>query len=48
MWNLKNKINEQTKLKQSHSRREETGFARGVRVLGDWVKEVKGLRTTNW
>ena len=48
MWNLKNKINEQTKLKQTHSNTEQTDGCQGGGVWGDWVKHVEGLRSTNW
>ena len=38
MWNLKNKINEQTKMKPTHRYREQTdGCQKGGR-FGDWVK----------
>ena len=40
MWNLKNKLNKQTKLKQTHRHRERTDGCRG----GDWMKKAKGLR----
>ena len=39
MWNLKNKINEQAKQKQTHRYREQTdGFQRGEQ-LGDYLKD---------
>ena len=45
MWNLETKIREQPRLKQTHRSREQTdGCQRG---LGDWVKKVKGLGSTN-
>ena len=47
MWNLKNKINEQTKQKQTHRYRGQTDVCQRV---GSWqvgMKEVKGL-STNW
>ena len=47
MWNLKNKINEETKQKQTHRYREQTGLP-DARGLGEWVKKAKGLRSTNW
>lgn len=40
MWNLQNKTNEQTKLKQSHRHREGPG---GCQRGGDRVKEVLAL-----
>ena len=46
LWNLKNKINEQTKLKQIHRHREQTGGCQREGFLGDWVKKVKGLKST--
>ena len=36
MWNLKNKINEQTKLKQIHRYREQTDGCHRGGGLGDW------------
>ena len=48
MWNLKNKINTQTKQKQTHRQRKQVnGCQRGGR-LGDLMKKVKVLRSTNW
>ena len=41
MWNLKNKINEQTVLKQTHRHREKTGGCQKAVGLGVWAKEVK-------
>ena len=47
MWNLKNKIKDEGKLKQTHRHREQAdGCQRGGRS-GDWVGKVKGLRSTN-
>ena len=43
MQNLKNKINEQTKLKQTQTQRVNWCLS-----VGRGVKEVKGLRNTNW
>ena len=42
-WNLKNKINEQTKQKQTHRRREQTDGSTWGEVRGMGGK-VKGLR----
>ena len=48
MWNLKNKISEQTKSKQNYRYREHIdGCQRGGGLEG-CVKKVKGLRRTNW
>ena len=45
MWNLKNKVSEKIKLKQTHRHREQTyGCQRGG-SLEDWVKKVRGLRS---
>ena len=44
MWNLINKMNEQTKLKQTHRYREQTGGCQRGGGLGDWVKTVRRLR----
>ena len=47
-WNLKkNKINEQAKLKQTHRYKEQTDNCQRGGTLGDWMKKVKKLRTTN-
>ena len=48
MWNLKNKINEQTKLKQTYRHKLQTGGFQRRGALRDWVKEVKWIRNTNW
>lgn len=48
MWHLKNKINEQMKLKETRRHREQMGGRRMVGVSGSWVKEVTGLRGTSW
>ena len=49
MWNLQNKVNEQTKGKQVHRYREQTD---GCQVGDGWLegrmKKVKGLRSTDW
>ena len=48
MWNLKNKINEQTKQKQTHRYRDQIDGCQvggGIRGLG---KKAKVLRSTNW
>ena len=45
MWNLKNKISKQTKLKQTHRYREQTTDSHRGGGLGGWVR---GLRNTNW
>ena len=47
MWNLKNKVNEQVKQKQTHRYREQTDGCQMGGELGVWVKKVKGL-STNW
>ena len=47
-WNLKNKVNEQTKQKQTYRCREPTAGCYRGGVLGGWVVEVKGLRNINW
>ena len=44
MWNLRNKINEQTKQKQTHRYREKTGdcqMGSGVGGLGEKGEEIK-------
>ena len=38
MWNLKNKINEQTKQKQTPKYTEQTDGSQMGKELGDWVK----------
>ena len=48
MWNPKNNINEQTKQKQTHRYREQTGACQMGGRLGGWVEKMKGLRSTNW
>ena len=48
MWNLKNKINEQAKQKQTLRYREQTDGGQIGDGLGEGVKKVKGLRSTNW
>ena len=49
MWNLKNKINEQSKWKQTHRYGEQTGDCQlKGGLLGDWMKNVKGPKSTNW
>ena len=45
--NLKNRINEPTKLKQTQRYRERTGGCQKGGGLGHWAKKVKGLRSTN-
>ena len=47
MWNIKSKISKQTKQKQTHRYREQIEGWQMGRVWGGWVKEVKGLRSTN-
>ena len=47
MWYVKNKVNEQTKQKQTHRCRGQAGGCKGGDV-GDWVKKVKGLRSIDW
>ena len=42
MWNLKNKINEQTKLKQTHRYREETDGCQRGEWLGGLDKKGQG------
>ena len=41
MWNLKSKINEQTKQKQTHIWREHFDGCQIGEGLGGWVKKVK-------
>ena len=48
MWNLKNKINEQTKQKKTLGYREHLDGCQMGWVVGGWVKNVKGFRSTNW
>ena len=48
MWNLKNKINEQTKQKQTYRYREQTGGCQMGGMREDWMKKVKRLRSTKW
>ena len=43
MWNLKNKINEQTKLKQTHRYREETDGCQREGLLKDWLEKGRNL-----
>ena len=48
MWNLKNKINKQTKQRHTHRYKEQTD---GCHMEGSWgaeLKKVKKLRNTNW
>ena len=48
MWNLKNKINTQTKLEQIYRYGEHTvEYPRGGKLVG-WMKKLKGLRSTDW
>lgn len=42
MLYMKNKANEQTKQKQTHGHREQTGGGHGGEDVGGWVKQVKG------
>lgn len=42
MWKLKLKTNEQTKEKQTHGYREQTGGCQTKGWAG-WVKQVKGI-----
>ena len=44
MWNLKNKINEQTKQKQIHRYREKTDGCQKVEVLGKRVKKYEDIK----
>ena len=46
MCNPKNEINKQNYNRLRH--REQTGDRQWGEELGDYVKEVKGLRSTNW
>ena len=48
MESKKDKINQQTKQKQTHRYREKTDGCQMEGGLGNWVKNVKGLRSTNW
>ena len=48
MWSLKNKTNEQTKQKGTHRYREQTDGYQMGEGMGNQVKQVKGLRCTNW
>ena len=45
MWNPKNK---QTEFKQTHRYRKRTDSCQREGGLGDPVKMMKGLRSTNW
>ena len=49
MWNLKNKINEQTKWKQTHRHREQTGDCQmgvgGLSKKGKGIKKYKLIVT---
>ena len=45
--NLKNKINERVEQKQTHGYRERFDNCQMGGCLEDWVKNVKGLRSTN-
>ena len=47
MWNLQNKINEQTKQKQTLRFREVTDGCQVGEGLRDWFKKLKGLRGSN-
>ena len=46
-WNLKNKINKQTKQRQLHRYREQTDGCQMGRGLKGWMKRRKALRSTN-
>ena len=48
MWNPENNINEQTKQKQTHRYREQTDGCQRGGGMWNWVKKVKGLRSTGW
>ena len=48
MWNLKKNINGQTKQKQTHRHRGQTEDWQRREGLGNCVKKVKGLRSTDW
>ena len=48
MWNLKNKINEQTKYKQTYRYREQTDDCQRGGDVRDWVRKLKGLQSTIW
>ena len=45
MWNLKSKVNEQTKQKQTHQHRQQTAGCYMGGGLGGWVKKMKELST---
>ena len=47
MWNLKYKISEQTKQKQTHRYKEQTDGCKRRKGLRGSVKKVKGLRSTD-
>ena len=44
MWNLKNKINEQTELKQAHRHREQTDGCQRGRGLGGHSGKSEGVK----
>ena len=48
MHNLRNRVNEQTKQKQTHRYKEQVDGCQMGEGLGRWMKKVKGLRSTNW
>ena len=49
LWNLMNKINVETKQKQTHRCREQTDWwSPAGRDLGGWMKKVKEFKNSNW
>ena len=42
------KISKQTQLQQTHRHRDQTDHCQRGGHLGGWVKEVRGLRSTDW
>ena len=45
--NIENKINEEAEQKQTHKYREHFDSCRMKMELGEWVKKLKELRSTN-
>ena len=47
MWNLRDKVSEQTRQEQTTDTENRPMVARGEGVWG-WVEKVRGLRSTSW
>ena len=48
MWKLKNRINLQTKQKQTYRLRKHFDVPQMREEFGAWIKKGKGLRSTDW